>query len=262
MNPSNQMNKTALVSGGSRGIGLGISMELARTGYDLVVNGVREEKEVKGPLGQLSSLGTEVHYVKGDLSDTLERQELYEKAVSLLGHLNLLVNNAGVAPLVRSDILETSEESYDRVMGINLKGAFFLTQKVAGHMISQKKADPGYQALIINISSVSATVASTNRGEYCISKAGLSMVTRLWAVRLGEYGIPVFEIQPGIIETDMTGAVKERYTKQINDGLCLQKRWGTPEDVGKVVVAMASGTMSYSTGQVVMVDGGMTIPRL
>jgi 3-oxoacyl-[acyl-carrier protein] reductase len=262
MNTLNQMKKTALVTGGSRGIGLGISMELARAGYDLVVNGVREEKEVRVHLGQLTSLGTEVHYVQGDLSVAGERQNLYQKAVSLLGHLNILVNNAGVAPLVRSDILETSEESYDRVMGINLKAAFFLTQKVAGHMISQKKTDPGYQASIINISSVSATMASTNRGEYCISKSGLSMVTRLWAVRLGEFGIPVFEIQPGIIETDMTAAVRERYTKQIDEDLCIQKRWGTPEDVGKVVVAMAAGSMSYSTGQVVMVDGGMTIPRL
>jgi NAD(P)-dependent dehydrogenase (short-subunit alcohol dehydrogenase family) len=256
------MKKTALVTGGSRGIGLGIALQLAARGYSLVVNGVREEREAAKTMERLQATGTRVEYIQGDISRQEEREKLSQHAIRLLGHVNLLVNNAGVAPAERKDLLETTPESYDRVMGINLKGAFFLTQAIAGHMIEKKTADPQFHASIINISSISATVASANRGEYCISKAGLSMATRLWAVKLGEYGIPVYEVQPGIIETDMTEAVKEKYNELIGDGLCIQRRWGTPEDVGKAVAALAEGALSYSTGQVIMVDGGMTIPRL
>lgn len=256
------MDRTALVTGGTRGIGLGIAVELSKMGYAMVVNGVREETEVLQALDQIRQAGGRVRYVRGDLSNANERKKLAVDALGMTGQLNLLVNNAGVAPAVRTDLLETTEESFDRVLGINLRGAFFLTQLIARHMIEMKKADPGCEASIINISSVSATVASTQRGEYCISKAGMSMSTRLWAVRLGEFGIPVYEIQPGIIETDMTGPVKEKYTRLIGEGLCVQKRWGTPGDVGKTVAALAAGAMPYSTGQVIMVDGGLTIPRL
>ena len=174
----------------------------------------------------------------------------------------MLVNNAGVAPKERKDILNATEESFDEVMDINLKGPYFLTQQVANWMIEQQNIDADFKGCIINISSMSATVVSVNRGEYCISKAGISMATQLFAVRLGEFNIPVYEVRPGIIKTDMTSGVKEKYDKLIEDGLCVQKRWGEPEDVGRVVASLAKGDFAYSTGQVIMVDGGLTIPRL
>ena len=173
-----------------------------------------------------------------------------------------MVNNAGIAPRERNDILETTEHSFDEVMHVNLKGPYFLTQAVSKWMIDQKENDPEFDGCIINVSSISATIASINRGEYCISKAGIAMMTQLFAVRLGDHNIPVFEIRPGIIQTDMTSGVKEKYDDLIEKGLCVQKRWGTPEDVGKVASALVSGNFSYTTGQVIMVDGGMTISRL
>jgi 3-oxoacyl-[acyl-carrier protein] reductase len=163
---------------------------------------------------------------------------------------------------VRADILEATEESYEWVMRINLQGPYFLTQAVANWMIEQRKAEGGFEACIVNVSSISSTVASPSRGEYCISKAGVSMATRLWAARLGEFGIPVYEVRPGVIMTDMTAGVKEKYDKLIGEGLCIQPRWGLPEDIGKAVAMMVDGSIPYSTGQVIMVDGGMTIPRL
>jgi NAD(P)-dependent dehydrogenase (short-subunit alcohol dehydrogenase family) len=167
-----------------------------------------------------------------------------------------------MAPRERRDILEASEESFDQVMTTNLKGPYFLTQLAAHHMITLKKDNPGIFCCIINISSISASVASVNRGEYCISKAGISMATKLWATRLGEYDIPVYEIQPGVIRTDMTAGVQEKYDSLFKNGLAVQQRWGIPEDVGKVALSMCLGSLPYSTGQVIMVDGGMTIPRL
>jgi len=172
------------------------------------------------------------------------------------------VNNAGIAPRERKDILETSETSYDEVMGINLRGPYFLTQAVANWFVEQKEKNPEFRSSIVNVSSISATVASVNRGEYCMSKAGISMMTQLFAVRMGEYNIPVFEVRPGLIQTDMTSGVKEKYDKLLEEGLCVFSRWGTPNDVGKAVASLAEGEMPYSTGQVIMVDGGMTIPRL
>jgi 3-oxoacyl-[acyl-carrier protein] reductase len=261
---SNQMNikKSALVTGGSRGIGLGVAKALGKAGFNLAINGVRNEKQVGDVVNELKSLGTEVVYIRGDLTNSAERQSVFQKVLAAFGHLNVLVNNAGIAPLERKDILEAGEESYDRVMDVNLKGPYFLTQMFAWHMVETKRGNTGFQACIINISSISSTVASVNRGEYCISKAGVSMATRLWAVRLGEYDIPVYEIQPGIIKSDMTSGIKEKYDRLIENGLCVQKRWGLPEDVGKIAVAMANGSLPYSTGQVVAVDGGLTIPRL
>jgi len=256
------MRKTALVTGGSRGIGFGIAKELAMAGFDLGINGVREEGKARAALDELRSLGAEVVYTRGDISNADDRLSIFKQMIQTFGQINVLVNNAGVAPASRMDLLEATEESYDRVLGINLKGPYFFTQLIATHMVDQKSGDPGFQATIINVSSISATVASTNRGEYCISKAGVSMASMLWSVRLGEYEIPVYEIQPGIIETDMTSGVKKKYDDLIADGLCVQKRWGLPEDVGKVAASMATGSMPYSTGQVVLVDGGLTIPRL
>lgn len=256
------MNKTALITGGSRGIGFGIALELVKSGFHVAINGVRAQDQASAALDELRTYGSEVIYARGDISSSGDRALVLDQVVQELGPLNVLVNNAGVAPLERTDLLESSEESFDRVMNINLKGPYFFTQLVARHMVEQVKKNRDFSACIINVSSISATLASVNRGEYCLSKAGVSMATSLWAVRLGEYNIPVYEIQPGIIRTDMTAGVREKYDRLIAEGLCVQKRWGMPEDVGKVAAAMATGSMPYSTGQVVLVDGGLTIPRL
>ena len=256
------MKKTALITGGSRGIGFGIAMELANAGFNLAINGVREESQVSGALEMLRARGTNVIYIRADISESGQRNSMVDQVIKEFGVLNVLINNAGIAPRLRKDLLEATEESYDRVMNINLKGPYFLTQLVAQHMVEQVQKRAGFTGCIINVSSISATVASVNRGEYCISKAGVSMAARLWAVRLGEYAIPVYEIQPGVIKTDMTSGVQEKYDRLIEEGLCVEKRWGLPEDIGKVALSMASGSLPYSTGQVVVVDGGLTIPRL
>jgi len=256
------MKQAALITGGSRGIGLGIAREMAVAGFDLAINGTREKKLVDPVLRELASTGNEVIYVRGDISRKSDRQSIYERVVRKFSQLNMLVNNAGISPATRMDMLDATEESFDRVMATNLKGSYFLTQLFARHMVEMKEKDPQFKGCIINISSVSSKVASTNRGEYCISKAGVSMATRLWAARLGEFDIPVYEISPGIIKSDMTAAVTEKYDRLIESGISIQQRWGLPEDVGKVAVAMATGAMPYSTGQVVMVDGGLSIRRL
>jgi NAD(P)-dependent dehydrogenase (short-subunit alcohol dehydrogenase family) len=210
----------------------------------------------------LKEFGNDVIYCQGSISSTADRKKIIQQVRDHFGRLHVLVNNAGIAPKERRDVLETTEESFDDVLSTNLKGNYFLTQLAANWMIEQKKSDLSFQGSIINVSSISATVASVNRGEYCISKAGLSMSTQLFAVRLGEFDIPVFEVRPGIISTDMTAGVKEKYDKLIEGGLTIQKRWGSPDDVGSVVASLAIGHFPYSTGQVIMVDGGLTIPRL
>jgi 3-oxoacyl-[acyl-carrier protein] reductase len=254
--------RVALVTGGASGIGLGISAALAADGFDLAVCGRREEDSVAGSLEHLRSAGGEVFYVSADVGSLDDHRRLVDAIEARFGRLDVLVNNAGVAPATRMDVLETTPESYDRVMGINLRGPFFLTQAVANWMVRQAGEDAAYRGAIINITSISSTVASPNRGEYCISKAGLSMMSSLWAVRLAGHGIPVFEVRPGIIRSDMTSAVQAKYDQLIEDGLMLQARWGEPEDVGKAVAMLARGDLPYSTGQVVMVDGGLTVGRL
>ena len=256
------MKKVALVTGGSRGIGLGIARELIGLGFDVAINGVRPESAVIDVVTSLRSAGADVVYCQGDLASSDDRKKIIQKIKDHFGKLNVLVNNAGIAPKERRDILEATEESFDDVINTNLKGNYFLTQLAANWMVSQKKSDPDFTASIINVSSISATVASINRGEYCISKAGISMATQLFAVRLGEYDIPVYEVRPGIISTDMTSGVKEKYDRLIEQGLCVTKRWGYPKDVGKAVGSLANGNFPYSTGQVIMVDGGLTIDRL
>lgn len=256
------MKKTALITGGTRGIGLGIATELAKAGFDLAVNGLRQESEVNTVLQELRTKGVQVMYVRGDVSKKEDRKRMVDTVLYKLGKINVLVNNAGIAPGERKDILEATEESFERVLHINLQGPYFLTQLVANTIIEKKQQTPGEFFCIINVSSVSATVASVNRGEYCISKAGISMATKLWASRLGEFDIPVYEIRPGVIQTDMTAGVQEKYNRLFGNGMAIQQRWGLPEDVGKVAAAMATGSMPYSTGQVVLVDGGMTIQRL
>ena len=256
------MKKVALITGGSRGIGYGIAVRLAGSGFDIAINGVRPEAAVKDVLEDLRKINADVLYCQGDISLGSDRERILSQVKNHFGKLNILVNNAGVAPAERKDILETTEESYDRVLSINLKGPYFLTQRAANWMIEQKKADQSFTGCIINVTSISASVVSINRGEYCISKAGLGMVTQLFAVRLGEFDIPVYEVRPGIIITDMTAAVKEKYDKLIENGLCVQSRWGYPDDVGKAVSALALENFPFSTGQVIMVDGGLVISRL
>ena len=257
-----QRRRVALVTGGSRGIGLGIAEHLARIGFDLVINGVRDETAVGGVLEQLRTLGAEVLYCPGSIADTDARTTILAQLRAHFGQLNLLVNNAGIAPAVRADILEATEDSFDQVLNTNLKGTYFLTQAVANWMIQQKAAHADFQGSIITVSSISATVASVNRGDYCISKAGLSMATQLFALRLGAHGIPVYEVRPGIIKTDMTAGVSAKYDQLITDGLTVQPRWGLPDDVGRAVAAIAGGGFPYSTGQVFMIDGGLTLARL
>ena len=252
----------ALITGGSRGIGLGIAVELAKSRFNLVINGVRKQDRVQPILDGLKMFGVKVVYAQGDISKKEDREKIFQTVISEFGHLNVLVNNAGIAPRERLDILEATEDIYDEVLETNLKGPYFLTQLFANHMVQQKKLSTEFLGCIINVSSISATVTSVNRGEYCISKAGIAMATKLWAARLGEFDIPVYEIQPGVIKTDMTSAVTEKYDKLFEQGISIQKRWGTPEDVGKVAAAMATGMLPYSTGQVVVVDGGMTVQRL
>jgi len=256
------VRRVALVTGGSRGIGFGCAAHLAAAGFDLAINGVKEESDAADALGKLRDTGAQVIYCRGNIAERRDRDAILARVENVFTGLHVLVNNAGVAPKERLDILETTEESFDFVLDINLRGSFFLTQAAANWMIAQKRADADYQGCIINISSISATVASVNRGEYCISKAGMSMTTKLFSSRLGEYDIPVYEVQPGVIRTDMTAGVAEKYDQLISNGLCVTPRWGFPEDVGKAVAALATDQFPYSTGQVFVVDGGLTVPRL
>lgn len=252
----------ALVTGGSRGIGLGCAEKLAEGGFDLAINGMRPEEDIQEAIQKLQQLGADVLYCRGNIGDAAARGEILSKIKSHYGRLHLLVNNAGIAPRERKDILEASEESYDEVMSINLKGPYFLSQAAANWMIEQKKSDANAFFAIINVGSISATVASVNRGEYCVAKAGIGMMTTLFAARLGEYDIPVYELRPGVTRTDMTSGVTDKYDQLIEDGLCLTRRWGTPDDIGKAVASLAKGDFPYSTGQAIYIDGGLTIPRL
>jgi NAD(P)-dependent dehydrogenase (short-subunit alcohol dehydrogenase family) len=260
--PPPTTRKVALITGGSRGIGFGVAQALALEGCDLAVCGMRDETAVAEALAALRSTGREVLYVACDVSRSGDRARLVDAVRARFGRLNVLVNNAGMAPRERHDILDATEESFEEILKVNLQGPYFLTQSCARWMIGQRQADPACPACIVNVSSVSATVASVTRGEYCISKAGVSMATQLWAARLGSHGIPVYEVRPGIIATDMTAGVRAKYDKLIAEGLLVQPRWGTPEDVGRAVVMLARGDLAYSTGQVIMVDGGLTVPRL
>ncbi|MDZ7934250.1 MAG: 3-ketoacyl-ACP reductase [Emticicia sp.] len=256
------MKKVAFVTGGSRGIGLGIAQHLAQNGFNLAINGIRNEESVNETLTDLRLLGVEVIYCQGDIASKEARETMLDKIKVHFGRLDVLVNNAGVAPKERNDILAATEESFDYVISTNLKGTYFLTQATANWMIEQKSSSADFTGCIITISSISATVASVNRGEYCVSKAGLGMMTQLFAARLGEFNIPVYEVRPGIIKTDMTEGVTAKYDKLIADGLTVQNRWGFPDDIGKAVAAIAKGDFPYSTGQVFMIDGGLTIARL
>lgn len=252
----------ALITGGTRGIGLGIARALAREGWNLALNGVRPAEAVGEIIDELRAGANTVIYCPGSVRDQAGRAAIVAATRAAFPRLHLLVNNAGIAPRVRADLLEMGEESWDEVLGTNLKGPFFLTQTVARWMIEAKTAAPGEFYAVVNISSISATVVSINRGEYCVAKAGLSMATQLFATRLGSHDIPVYEIRPGVTRTDMTAGVGEKYDRLLGEGLAIQRRWGEPADVGRAVAALARGDFSYSTGLVVMADGGLTVPRL
>lgn len=256
------MKRVVLITGGTRGIGFGIAQCLAREKLDLALCGVRDQAAVAAEVHGLRTSGADILYVQADVGDAVARRRLVEAVKSRFGRLHVLINNAGVAPQSRADILEATEESLECVLRTNLQGPYFLTQACANWMITQKMSDATFCGCIVNISSISATVASVNRGEYCISKAGISMATQLWAARLGEYDIPVYEVRPGIIKTDMTAGVQAKYDKLLADGLAIQRRWGMPEDVGKAVAALVRGDFPYSTGQIIMVEGGLTVPRV
>jgi NAD(P)-dependent dehydrogenase (short-subunit alcohol dehydrogenase family) len=255
-----ESRRVALVTGGSRGIGLGIAKQLAAGGMAVVINGRRSEEEVKDALDSLSPAPT--LYCQADVGELADHQGMLEAIRQRFGRLDVLVNNAGVAPDVRADLLDASPESFDRLIRINLRGPYFLTQAVARWMIQQREADAASRPAIVNVSSISATVVSTNRGDYCLSKAGVAMATQLWAARLGEHGIPVYEVRPGVIHTDMTAGVTEKYDKLLAEGLTVEPRWGEPEDVGRAVAALASGNLTYATGNVINIDGGLTMQRL
>ena len=253
----------AIVTGSSRGIGKAIAVELARLGYDIVLNhSSRANPQSRETQQEIELLDVGCVAVQADVGSDEGRGVLIDQAKSHFGRCDLLVNNAGAAPQQRVDILGTTQESYDRVLAINLAGPFFLSQRVANWMIEQKEAYPTRDYRIVNVGSISAYTSSPSRGEYCISKAGLGMVTALFADRLAEYGIGVFEIRPGLIETEMTQPVKSKYDKMIAEGLTPIKRWGKPEDVGAAVRAIAEGRLDFSTGQVINVDGGFHLKRL
>jgi len=250
----------AIVTGASRGIGRSVALELASLGYDLVLN--RAQDQPPEVLEEVGALGVCYEFAPGSIAEAPVRTQIVELTKSKFGRCDILVNNAGTGPLKRMDILQATEESFDRVLGINLRGPYFLTQLVANWMIEQRQQDAQRPLRIVNIGSISAYTSSPSRGEYCISKAGIAMMTKLYADRLAEYSIGVFEISPGIIETDMTRVVKEKYDKLIGEGLTPIRRWGQPGDVAKAVGAIAEGRLDFSTGSVINVDGGFHLRRL
>src|ERR1044071_6714987 len=262
MSSSNTTSRrVALVTGASRGIGRAIAIELGRIGFDVLINYRANANEAERALEEVKAVGARAEIFAADVANDDDRHRLVSHTRELFGRLDLLVNNAGIAPEKRVDLLEANVESFDRLLNVNLKGAFFLSQLVARWMIEQKDL-PDYTPAIDNIRSVSAYAASPERAEYCIAKAGLAMMTKVFATRLADEGINVYEIRPGVIATDMTANVKEKYDQQIADGLTPISRWGTPEDVGRAVAAIAAGSFPFSTGEVINVDGGFHLRRL
>ena len=255
------MKKTVLVTGGSRGIGFAVSRRLGLDGFSVVIAATGSREKNQHALDQLTAEGIEWAYVQADISNHDDRLRLVREAVASFGRIDVLVNNAGVAPRERADLLEMTEESFDYVVGINTKGNMFLTQAVARQMITQETVGPK-RGTIINISSCSAEVSSTNRGEYCVSKAGVSMLTKLYADRLAREGILVHEVRPGVIATDMTSTVQAKYDRLIADGVFPIARWGTPEDIANAVSALAGDLFLYTTGNYIDVDGGFHIRHL
>jgi len=253
----------AVITGASRGIGRSVALALAAEGYDIaaIARSVDSEgMEILGP--EVEKKGAQFFPVGLDISCTGCQEEVVSNILERYGRIDILVNNAGVAPLLRNDVLDMTEESYDRLMNINLKGPVFFAQKIAKEMIWLKLQINEYKPVIVFITSVSAVLSSTNRAEYCVSKAGLSMASTVFADRLSREGIIVYEVRPGVIQTDMTAKIKEKYDKLINEGLVPQKRWGLPEDIGRAVGSLARGDWSFSTGMIFEISGGLNIHKL
>ena len=255
----------ALVTGAGRGIGRGIAQSLAKQGFQVAINYAGNAAAADECLALVREAGGDGITIRADVAQGEDRTRLVDETLKAFGRIDVLVNNAGVAPNVRADLLEAGEESFDRLININLKGPYFLTQAVANHMIEQVKSGeegPFGPPRIVTVTSISAYTASVNRGDYCVAKAGLAMLTSLYAARLAEYGINVYEVRPGVIATDMTGAVKEKYDKLIAEGAWPIRRWGYPDDIGRAVSAIATGALPYSTGEVINVDGGFHLRTL
>jgi 3-oxoacyl-[acyl-carrier protein] reductase len=255
-------SRVALITGGARGIGLGIAKSLAAEGFSLALNGIRAEDQVQDVLASFRDDGVTVVYCQGDVGSAPDRESIMQRVRDEFGRLDVLVNNAGITSPGRKDLLEADEESFDRVVAVNLKGPYFLTQLAANFMIELRNAGAQAEPCVVNMSSISAEFVSTNRGDYCLTKAATGMATKLWATRLAEFDIRVYEIQPGVIRSDMTSGVTEKYDRLIEEGLTLEKRWGEPADIGRAVTALVRGDIPYATGQVLYLDGGMRIPRL
>jgi 3-oxoacyl-[acyl-carrier protein] reductase len=255
--------KTALITGASRGIGRGIAVELARAGNRVAINYAGNAEAAAEALALVKAAGGDGFIVQGDVAVAADRARLVSETVAKFGRIDLLVNNAGVAPKVRGDLLDAGEESFDRLFAINLKGPFFLSQLVAKQMLQQERDAEGFRGRLVNITSISVYTASINRGDYCMVKAGLAMMTKLFADRLANDGVNVYEIRPGVIATDMTGGVKEKYDKLIlEQGITPIRRWGKPEDIGRAVRAIVEDRFPFSTGAVFDVDGGFHLHRL
>ncbi|SED21882.1 NAD(P)-dependent dehydrogenase, short-chain alcohol dehydrogenase family [Rhizobiales bacterium GAS188] len=253
------MSGAVLVTGARRGIGRAIAYAFAAAGRDIVVNDLVEDAAARETLDMISERGARACFLQGDIGDLSSTEALVEKAFAAFGNLDVLINNAGISVARRGDMLETSPESFDRLIAVNLRGPFFLTQAVARRWLGESGSR---SRAIVNIASANAHMASIDRAEYCLSKAGVAMMTKLYAVRLADAGIGVFEIRPGVIRTDMTAVAAERYDRLIAGGLTPVRRWGEPEDIGRVAVALASGDFHFSTGETVHVDGGLHIARL
>lgn len=255
--------KIAAVTGSRRGIGLGIARELCKAGYTVIISATGDEASAADALSALREISPDVHYIKLNIAYEDQRKAFFHEIDSKFGRLDVMVNNAGMAPRVRNDILSTTIESFEEVISVNLEGTYFMCQHTANLMLDmQKRGLEDYSPRIINIASLSSYTSSVNRGEYCISKAGISMTTQLFADRLAADGIPVFEVRPGVIETDMTSGVKEKYLQMIANGLTPIPRIGQPEDVAACVMAAVSGNLDFATGQVLNADGGFHIRRM
>jgi 3-oxoacyl-[acyl-carrier protein] reductase len=267
MSPASPPSAAALVTGASRGLGRGIAEALSRDGLDLAIHYGRNRAAAEETLAACRALSTRPDQnfalVSGDIAKTDDRQRIVDDTLAALGRLDALVNNAGIAPRVRADILDATEDSFDELIAVNLKGPYFLSQSVARHWIErrgQSRLPGGYK--LVFVSSASAVRVSVNRGEYCVSKAGLAMAAKLWAVRLAGEAVQVYEVRPGIMATDMTAAVKQKYDRAIADGLVPEGRWGTSADVGLAVSALLKGSFPFSTGEVINIDGGLHLERL
>jgi NAD(P)-dependent dehydrogenase (short-subunit alcohol dehydrogenase family) len=249
----------ALVTGARRGIGAAIARALAGANFNVAITDITEDDDARATLAALREAGADAHFLRSDLADTANHARVVAEVASRCGPIDCLVNNAGVPATARGDLLDLRPEAFDHVLGVNLRGTFFFTQTVARHMMA---AASSHARSIITVSSVSAELASPDRSEYCLSKAGLAMLTKLFALRLARHGIPVFEVRPGVIRTPMTSPVADQYDRRIADGLVPMERWGEPEDIGAAVATLASGQFQFATGSVVNLDGGLSVPRL